>query len=47
MYLFQEVEKPELGFPNHVDWTTVHRAQVLPITVRTIGAIQYSNKIKI
>ena len=38
MYLFQEVGKPELGFPNHEFiqlWarTSARRAQVLPITV--------------
>ena len=38
MYLFPEVEKPELGFPNHEFiqlWarTSARRARVLPITV--------------
>ena len=42
MYLFQEVGKPELGFPNHKFiqlWarTSARRARVLPITVWTSG----------
>ena len=42
MYLFQEVGKPELGFPNHEFiqlWarTSARRARVLPITVWTSG----------
>ena len=42
MYLFQEVGKPELGFPNHEFiqlWarTSARRAQVLPIIVWTSG----------